>query len=311
MNALSRFVANIAKPSSHRRRPAASQQEAECLEIRTLLSNVTAVIQNRDLRITGDSNDNAVQITQTPSGFIVRGLEQTTINGGGLNSGVFLATNQPTDDINISFAAGGNNLVRLIDPNIEDDLVVRGGQQIDAIAVVNGTIGDDVRIRTQNGNDIVLVQVNVADNVNINTGNGNDIVGLVGGLNGVSANNARAVSINTGRDDDNLVVEGFDVSNNFNISTGSGDDAIFVRNSQLNRDLRVRMSSGNDDFFITGSRVVGRASVNGGSGVDNAELRINPISDYVPSNIEGDIVAEADDRFDDLAILFIILSTPA
>ena len=311
MKALSRFVANVVKPSSRRRRLAATQHEAEHLEVRALLSNVTAVIRNRDLRITGDSDNNAVQITQTPSGFIVRGLEQTTINGGGLNSGVFLSTNQPTDDVNISFAAGGNNLVRLIDLDVEDDLIVRGGQQVDAIAVVNGTIGDDVRIRTQGGSDLVLVQVNTVDSVNINTGHGDDKVAVAGTPATASVNNARAVSVNTGRGNDELIVEGFDVSNNFNISTGSDNDAIFVRGSQLNGDLRVRMSSGDDDFFITGSRVSGRASVNGGSGVDHAQLFINPLVDYAPSNIEGNVVADVDERIDDLAVLFITLSNPA
>lgn len=279
------------------RRHQSCEHSLESLEARTLLSNVTAEFQNGDLRISGDGNDNSVEITQTPSGFIVRGLDGTGINGRPPNGGSFLATNEPVDDVHVSFAAGGDNSILLIDLDIEDDLIVRGGDGRDAVGVVAGRVGDDVKIKTQNGNDLALVQLLSADIVNINTGNGRDKAVVLGVPNESIVNK---MTIKTGNGSDEVLVAGYTTNGNVSINTGSGNDAVFMQDLQLNRGMKVSMSSGDDDFYMTTSRVVGRASVNGGNGVDHAQLFVNPIQSYNERSIEGNVVADASDRISDL-----------
>jgi hypothetical protein len=94
----------------------ANVQVLEPLEARTLLSgNVTAVLRNGSLTLSGDADDNGVVVWRTAGGsFRVSGQDGTTVNGK-----MAVTVGSVTHDVTIQMKQGGT-----------DDVVVSGPLQI-------------------------------------------------------------------------------------------------------------------------------------------------------------------------------------
>jgi hypothetical protein len=151
-----------------------SMLRVEALEPRCMLDgNVSAQVLAGDLVISGDNQDNLIEITPTgqSGAYMVEGLGDTTVNDQSdpvLVSGV-------RDDFRIYMGAG-------------DDTVVLQGHQppIGAMGASEApflilSVPGDLWIRTFAGNDTVLINgVNVGHSAHVKTYDGDDRV-LVGG----------------------------------------------------------------------------------------------------------------------------------
>ena len=163
----------------------------ERLERKNLLAgDVTAVVTDGDLRITGDSNDNHVQIVGTadPGEYRILGVDRsgapTTING---QSGQIRVTGV-VDDIVIDMQ-GGDSRVALLNGEfgtggdqlelvVPDDLIVfnRAGRL--EVRAANVRVDDDFIINTRDGADeIALLETLVGDELRIESHGGADEVG--------------------------------------------------------------------------------------------------------------------------------------
>lgn len=291
---LSLASAALNRPA-HKRRSRATAQPSEALEDRVLLSNVTINFQNGDLKITGDSADNTVRVTQNANAIAIEGLQGTTVNG---SQAMVIITPRVPDDVMVSFTAGGNNTLLMQDMEVGDDVQVKGGRQQDHIAFINGEIGDDVRVKTGNGNDIFYLEsTDVEDSVNVNTGSGNDKVAIGG--NGMQVDE---LLVNTGRGRDSVIAGDMEVRANAQFKTGSGNDFVVLSELETNGDLLVSLSGGNDDLYAVELDIQGDTDVKGGSGSDNA-AETNSTFGATPTlnSIEGFLVNNATNRAADLA----------
>lgn len=262
-NLLSIAKSALGNPAQRKRRQAAGNTPSEALEDRMLLSNVTISFQNGDLRIEGDSNDNALHVRQTAGGIVAEGLQGTTINGNA--NTVFVGANV-SDDVIVDFRRGGNNAILLEDMQIGDDVQVRGGSGRDHLVMGSNNVGDDVNIKTGNGADIVYLENNnVEDTINVNTGKGRDLA-AVGGDN-VEAD---TLKINTGAGRDTVLVGGMRVRNLTDIKTGSGEDGVFIGEFRT-EDLKVNLGQNDDHLFIFDSQIDDATQIKAGSGFDRAE----------------------------------------
>lgn len=252
--------------------------------------------QNGDLRITGDSDNNTVKVTQNANAIGVEGLQGTTING---NPVLLILTQDIPDDVLISFAAGGNNTLLMENLQVGDDVQVRGGRERDSIAFINGDIGDDLKVRTGNGNDtFYLESTDVEDIINVNTGSGSDKVAIGG-----SDMSAERMLINTGRGRDGVIVGEMRVRADVEFKTGSGNDSVFISDFHANGDLKASMSGGNDSLYVEDADVAGDTIVNGSSGTDSAQA-VNSAFGSSPTlnSIESGTVANPQARAINLAL---------
>lgn len=240
----------------------------EVLEDRKLLTgNVTIEIRNNDLRVTGDAEDNVIQIEgQNGSGILVTPYEGTTING---NSGPqFIPIDGPIDDAFLTFRQGGNNTIEVRGFMTEDDVVYRGGNQDDVFVARSMTVGGDINARTGNGDDFVSVIGGEIDNsLKINTGNNDDQVLIVEPL------IENDLAANLGGDDDTILIQFTQIGDDVNVRLGSGNDTLLAESVTIADRLTLNMGSGNDRAWAgNGSSLGGRGIVNGGSGVDQGLL---------------------------------------
>lgn len=249
---------------SQRRRKTVAKSQPEALEQRTMLSNVTVSFQGGDLRITGDADDNVVEVTQTPNTLIIEGHNGTMLNGR-LQSLIF-GTSRVNDDLIVNLQGGDNGLL-LNNMEVGDDVNIKTGSGDDTVITDGTRIGDDMKIRSGSGNDVVFsVSDRVQDRIDINSGSGNDKVG-VGGEFGT----ARSVKVNTSQGRDALFMGENRVRGLTDIKTGNGRDFIAFGESRF-RDLKVNMGRGNDDMYVDDLTVDNSTNISGSGGTDSLEV---------------------------------------
>lgn len=240
----------------------------EVLEDRMLLTgNVTAEIVNGDLRVTGDAEDNAIQIVgQDGEGVLVTPFDGTTVNGFSMPQ--FIPVDSPIDDVFLTFTKGGNNTIETREFMTEDDVVYKGGKQEDVFVARGMTVGGDINAKTGNGDDFVSVIGGSIDNsVKVNTGNDDDHVMI---------NEPRIENdlvANLGKGDDTIYLAFVQIGDDANIKLGSGDDTLLADNANIADRLKLIMGSGNDRAWAGGgSSVAGKGLINGSSGEDRVLL---------------------------------------
>ena len=242
-NLLSLASAALSRPAK-KRRTRATAQPTEALEDRVLLSNVTVNFQNGDLKITGDSADNTLRVTQRGASISVEGLQGTTVNG--VQNMVILTRHVP-DDVVVSFAAGGNNTLVMQDMDVGDDVQIKGGRGSDHIAFLHGQVGD-LLINTGRGRDgVVAGDMEVLNDVQIKTGSGNDFV----------------------------VLAELDTNDDLSVSLSGGNDEFYAMDLDIQGDTTINGGSGGDSANQIGSTFGGTLNLNSVEGVivNNANAR--------------------------------------
>ena len=190
---------------------------------RLLAGNVDAFIDGTTLRITGDSLDNQIVLTQTPDGnTVVTGLD-TTING----QGAPFTTDPSVNRVTMSLE-GGDDEVDFEDYSISRNIFVFGGD----------------------GNDVVTLNNTEAGYVHLQGNDGDDVIEL----NGVIDLGSTYVFLGDG--DDVLSIASLQTRRNFKVFGGGGDDTFASAELSVGRKFRLNLDNGNDQALLAGNTTV-------------------------------------------------------
>lgn len=250
-----------ARPNRRRHNRSAqveSVSQFERLESRALLAgNVTAQLLGQTAFVNGDSADNSVEIVVDGGNVVVRGLDDTTINGGTADFVLAAGTAIPRDFY--SFLGAGN----------------------DSLSVDGVTIGRHANIQAGAGNDSVAIMGSsvIGWNLNINGSGGNDTISVQ------DSNVTGTAKLTGGSGADLMITSGSNVSNHLRVNGGAGDDDVVVDDTQVGVDARVWGFGGNDDIVFRDSTVFGDLYVSGHSGDDIVMLDSSAVGDK--SRIRG------------------------
>jgi hypothetical protein len=232
--------------------------ELQHLESRCLLAgNVTAVVADGDLIITGDVEGNSIALLQVSPGTlaIVSDGGTTTVNGQAaplLASGPTFTVSGVTDDIIISLGDGSDDVGMIL--TASGDLTISMGEGDDFVGLAAFF---DVPQWVQ-----PLATIDVHDDLTISLGVGNDFTNV---SNTVVFGNA---IIQTGDGDDGMLLLFCTFQDVLLASAGAGND--FVGAFQINVGLFADFSMGaGDDFLdIQESIFQGLVLLRGGDGID-------------------------------------------
>lgn len=210
----------------------------EKLEDRKLLA-VSASQKGSTLNVVGSNGDDAVAIDgtiATPGVVVVTDLDTGTQQ-------LFIGVKT----INVDTKAG-----------------------IDVVAInANGgdAITGNLKIKTGDGIDVVLLQGGVLGNLSVDTGKGSDAV-VYGGLTVTGA-----TKISTGANEDAVIGAAPSAFvGNVTIDTGDGTDIVVAAGNQYLGGLSVKLGKGDDLYAENAAVIGGPFSVDGGAGLDEIDL---------------------------------------
>ncbi|MFN9720985.1 MAG: beta strand repeat-containing protein, partial [Planctomycetota bacterium] len=241
---LQRFLKTVVSGlrTDRRRKQASGVSRMEWLESRALLAgNVLVTLQDGLARITGDNNDNAVEVVASGSSVVVRGLNGTTINSGA--SAFTLATSSTTFPGSLVAMLGAGN----------DSISVRSGV----------TISGTTRLNGEAGNDALAVSGTLTGRVALNAGAGTDSIAV---LNVTAPGGLRLDSSGTAV----IAISGSTIGSALDISTGNGSDEIVVTGTTVNGHTSIVTRNGNDDIVLKNSTLRGRFYLSADRGDDVA-----------------------------------------
>lgn len=304
-----------------RRRRNAVHSAPEALEARALLAGaVTSSFNNGTLKITGDSEDNGVVVSQEGSTLLVSGVNGTEVIGdavielGGDNVELKVIIDLKDGD-DFAFVANAGD-VDTIEPSFEEgshainSIQFKGGKGDDAFGLYESTVGGNISIKTAQGDDIVgLSASHIGGTVKIATSGGDDKVGLgplfeePNGTNAIGGNVdiAGDLVISTGGGNDQVGLDDVTVGDDLTIKTGGGNDDVGGTGVFVTDQLKVSLGGGDDQLYAQNSTVNGKVKINGGGGVDQgATIDVSfPEGTKEPKGFEGDAVEIDIDAFID------------
>ncbi|MDG1895838.1 MAG: peptidylprolyl isomerase [Fuerstiella sp.] len=225
--------------------------------MRTLLAgNVLAVISSGgDLLLTGDAQSNSVDLVVVNGDLVVRGRDNTTVNGANTPFVAAAASTTVTDEVFVQLGHG-NDVLFVEGVTIAGRASVNSQGGNDSIGFESTTVGSDLNIRTSRGADVVNIDgVSVNGDLRIRTGKHNDTIRIA------SANIADDLSIHSGRHNDAVVLDNVTVGDDVWVNTAHGADDFVMMNSGVGDRLRVRTRAGNDFVMVDGTTVTGRSSI--------------------------------------------------
>jgi cyclophilin family peptidyl-prolyl cis-trans isomerase len=308
-------------PSRSRRRRTATPQTPETLEARILpAGNVKVYLRPDRLVINGDGEGNSVSIIVHNGNLVVRGLNDTTINGL-TNDFVVVQGDERFDGrVFMDLRAGDDTYAIGDDVHIHGRLLIDDFLGNDRVAIdaakVDGGLGvftyygdDSIRLNgtsihgstylyTSFGDDLVVLDsVTASALFRVAMGQGDDGVDTDGN----TFDNRFIVRMGRGTDDANF--DGDRIEDGWIVRSKGGDDAVRGQNMVIEGFTFFRSTGGDDNFFLTGENVLtGRLIAWFGVGDDNLELSddTETTGGVTQRNVEGD---ETDDavytgRFD-------------
>jgi Ca2+-binding RTX toxin-like protein len=224
----------------------------ESLEARcTPAGNVAAVLSGTTLVITGDAQDNQIQIINPPSYFpivLINGLSGTQVNGA--SSAWFPAS--AVNSIVIQMGQGNDEVYLGGGPpglGVPGSLNVDLGAGDDELLFINTTVNGSTTIRGRAGNDDILFN-------GFNTLKGSVLADLAQGNDRFEASDDsfnKSLTILGGAGNDGVIIdEGTTVGGTFNFQGQAGDDSLFALTSTFKK-LVVDTGAGNDSVQLGGS----------------------------------------------------------
>lgn len=231
--------------------------------------NVTAVVVNDELRITGDNSGNQIEIEQTVlNRYRVKGLNGTKVNGKQddllrVKKGIRVTLNGGNDELKMQGEGFG-----VLEDNIDGGFVVNMGDGSDSVILTflnteentvinmgNGT-ADKVNISafrckesslsvvTGSGNDTVNLALMAVDNsINVSTSGGNDTVNL-------TSIDTDFIGIDTGDLDDTITGLLVNSDGNWEILSGRGEDTIELKQCAVNDFLGIETDRDDDNVAL-------------------------------------------------------------
>ena len=239
----------------------------ESLEGRQLMAAITATVNGLgDLVVTGDDNENSLQIIQAVQNNapIVGRYFITPLNGNTLNG-------QTTGQ----FVTGVTHDI-IIDLKGSNDRLTIGSGKIDN----NFVVPNDLKITMGDGADVLTVNhMAVRDDATIDTGDGNDSVDFQGTVGQVAGfdKGLNDLTINTGARCDNVLLHNTLVRRNINIDTGTDDFTDFVTLNNVidgnNATTTINTGAGGDVVDIEGCSINGNLALGMNDGNDGVTIR--------------------------------------
>ena len=238
----------------------------ESLEGRQMMAgNVLASVNSGgDLLITGDNQDNNIQIFQSmqqgaviPGRVYITGAQNTNTTINGQSDGQYF--DNVTRDIKIDLKDGLDR-VKLGDGLASDhfvaphDLVIDMGPGKDGVLIPAVTVKNNLTVNQGAGDDGFLLQDSIVGtdggtgDVTINGGNGADYIGFA------SDHIHGKLTVNAGTDNAADTVELFtmNVEGDSTINTGAGGDTVNMDIADFhNHDLTINTGNGQDKVHLT------------------------------------------------------------
>jgi cyclophilin family peptidyl-prolyl cis-trans isomerase len=261
---------NSRRSRLRRMRTAALAAAAVCseqLEQRTLLAgNLTAQLVGQTAFLSGDSANNSMEILVDNGNVVLRGLDNTTINGA-TSELVITTGSSAMGDLITSLGTGNDRLV-VNGVTINGNVTVDGGAGDDQIGVINSTVNGRATLNGNAGADTVSLQTStVIGAVRVNGGDDADMIVL-----STAALSGR-LRVSGGRSNDDIVVDDSTIAGNAYIVGQRGDDDIVVSDSMLSRNLLIRGNQGDDIVIIDSSAISNRSRVVGNRGADSVVIQ--------------------------------------
>jgi len=213
----------------------------QILEPRKLLAgDVTVSVDGSALRISGDADDNQIQIIGRADGSaIVSGLDGTTINGGtaAFSADADLRTAQVQ-------MGDGNDEVEIRGLVLQNALTVRTGNGDDSTDIQHINVRG-IEVSGEDGNDVMeFDNVFSRRSIVIRGGDGNDTVAI-----GAMAAHRNGV-IYTGDGDDSLAVDNLGIKENMSLLFGAGDDQALIAGETYGYRGNIVLGEGDDSLSI-------------------------------------------------------------
>jgi hypothetical protein len=293
------------------RRGAASRPflswQAECLEARTLLSNISVTAQSGVVQFNGDSGSHTVSATIVSGNLHLVGSSGTTFtfNGttnstidiplssigtvkeidvnmqGGDDSITFDATGLAAISGNVNFNLGdGANTLVFTNATVTGRLTVTGGANADSTTLTNDTLGS-LSISTGDGNDTTaLTGVTLTTTrghgrrsgpgLAIDTGNGNDTTTLTTVTGANSRRPAARWDIALGSGTDTTTLTSVTTHSRLRVTSGDGNNVVTTNTSTFGAPVKVELGDGQNQINVNTSTFERRAVVNAGNGSPSA-----------------------------------------
>lgn len=248
----------------------------ESLESREVLAgNVSAVLSGTTLSITGDVNDNSLNVVFEASRVVINGVSGTSINGGPAGGSAPLAFTGGT--VKIALGAGGDSLILQGTIPKPTSLTVDLGAGVDQMNMAAGgtftgttkiTLGAD---RELEGDALAFQTGAVFANLDIRGGGSG--AGLGNGISQILPLNVTGnLSITNGIGFDSIELDdGLKVGGNFTIKNGDGGSEIELQGANdgtsfIGGALTVTNGAGQDDFVLRDFNVGRDININHGAG---------------------------------------------
>ncbi|MEZ6127296.1 MAG: Calx-beta domain-containing protein [Planctomycetaceae bacterium] len=231
--------------------------------------NVTAVVTNGNLVVTGDSQANTIVIHLSPSGVLyVSGVDGTTVNG---QSVPFAATTTGSSGVRLSSVnLGGGNDQLLVSADASagatggsSALNIESGAGNDMVVVSQISGNRNLTIANSGGHDVRRVQSSRLNNVTL-TGGGSSALEdseVVGNL------SATRASVGT------TVIRESEIGGATTLNGSADSDSILAWNSVFNGAFQASGQNGNDVIALLASDFMSAVTVDGGPGNDTVGLR--------------------------------------
>lgn len=289
MNPLAFLTRLIAKPK--RRRLRHSSSVTEPLEQRALLTgNVTAEIVDNNLLLTGDDDDNELEVTVFDGNVTVRGFNGTQINGTNAAFVAFANTGTLPGKLLGSFGKGNDRLLLTRGLVVEQPVRIETGSGRDSLGLMSVTLNKDIKAVMGSGQDSVSIQDSVIlRKTNLKGSNGNDLFRLD------SSDLGGKTFFSSGAHDDTVVVGTTRVRDNLGISTSSGNDTIVVTATRVDGAMDTRTLDGTDKVRMIDSRVAGTTFFGVGSENDQLALGAPGQRNVFTGNFEANGSGGSDD----------------
>jgi cyclophilin family peptidyl-prolyl cis-trans isomerase len=241
----------------------------ENLEHRALLAgNVIASLRGSHLTITGDRADNAVEIVVENNNVVLKGLNDTTINGGTAAFNVATGTDTTTGSVR-AFMYGGNDSVLFArGVKLSGTVLVEGGAGNDTTSSTNATFLRAVTLHGGAGNNTFSLQNStIQSSFVVTAGAGEDLVTLK------DMTNNGAVTIRTSSGDDGVSLNNVSGTGSYNIDTGYNDDDVNIQESTIAGAVIVRTRRGNDMVAVDNNIFDKNVTIRTGSNTDAISIR--------------------------------------
>ena len=283
------WLRSLSERQQVRRRRSRSHYAVESLESRTLLAgNVSAVVEDGNLSLTGDSDNNSVEVSVVDGDVVVTGLDGTTINDSSDPFVAFAGTDEINGNFSSSLDSGDDTLritgpltvtgtttisdpsgasqVGITDAMFDGNVTIKTGSSADAVSIVGSTFGSRLRVYAGSGdNQVSLFETTVEGGVAVSSWTG---YGRFDRFNESRIGRKlrdrfpRLYSRISSR----ILSRGLFSRGLFNVGTAGGNN-IVVESSTVGA-LTVRTGRGEDNVIVQDSTIDGPLKAKTGSGDD-------------------------------------------